>query len=232
MASQDERLWATSEVLSGMKVVKLQAWEDKFKGFIACMRAAKFKWLIGTQQKRNYATILYWLMPTIVTSIVLIACILMNMTLTSTIMFTLLATFRIIQDPIRTVPDVLSAIIQAHVAFQRLDVFLQEEELSCCDAVKRETCKASEYVVRVDSAVLSWNPEELKPFLRNLVVKRGEKVAICGAFGSGKSTLLQSILGELPKLQGSVSVMKFYDADLLKTRSQVHAKVVCVCACI
>ena len=59
----------------------------------------------------------------------------------------------------------------------RLDVFLQEEELSC-DAVKRDTCKASEYAVRVDSAVLSWNPEELKPFLRNvnLVMKRGEKL--------------------------------------------------------
>ena len=119
-------------------------------------------------------------MPTIVTAIVLITCILMNMTLTSTIVFTVLATFRIIQGPVRTVPDMLSAIIQAHVTFQHLDVLLQEEELSC-DAVKRDTCKASEYAVRVDSAVLSWNTEELKPSLRNvnLVVKRGEKVAIC-----------------------------------------------------
>ena len=106
MASQDERLRATNEVLSGMKVIKLQAWEDKFKGFIARMRAAEFKWLTGTQQKRNtttilywlmnYATILYWLMPTIVTAIVRITCILMNVTLTSTIVFTVLATFPII----------------------------------------------------------------------------------------------------------------------------------------
>lgn len=207
MAAQDERLRATSEILSGMKVIKLQAWEDKFKGFISRMRALEFKWLTGTQQKRNYATILYWLMPTIVTAVVLITCILMNMTLTTTIVFTVLATFRIIQDPIRTVPDVLSAIIQAHVAFQRLDLFLQEEELPA-DAVKKDTHCFSEYAIRVDSATLSWDPEDLKPSLRNinLVVKRGEKLAICGAIGSGKSTLLYSILGEIPKLQGSVEV--------------------------
>ena len=134
-------------------------------------------------------------MPTIVTAIVLITCILMNMTLTSTIVFTVLATFRIIQDPIRIVPDVLSAIIQAHVAFERLDVFLQEEELSC-DAVKRDTCKASEYAVRVENVVLSWNPEELKPFLRNvnLVVKHGEKVAICRG---GKLAIVGMVVTQL-----------------------------------
>lgn len=207
MVAQDERLRATSEILSGIKVIKLQAWEEKFQGFIVRMRALEFKWLSGTQQKRNYATILYWLMPTIVTAVVLITCILLNMTLTSTIVFTVLATFRIIQDPIRTVPDVLSAIIQAHVAFKRLDVFLQEEELPV-DAVKRDFYTGSEYAIRVDSASLSWNPEDPKPTLRNinLVVRRGEKVAICGAIGSGKSTLLYSILGEIPKRQGSVEV--------------------------
>lgn len=207
MAAQDERLRATSEVLSGMKVIKLQAWEDKFNAFIERMRESEFKWLSGTQQKRNYATILYWLMPTIVTSVVLITCILIKMTLTSTIVFTVLATFRIIQDPIRTVPDVLSAVIQAHVAFKRLDVFLQEDELPA-NAVGRDASKVSEYAIRVDGAMLSWNPDESKPTLRdiNLVVRRGEKVAVCGAIGSGKSTLLHSILGEIPKLHGSVQV--------------------------
>jgi ABC-type transport system involved in cytochrome bd biosynthesis fused ATPase/permease subunit len=36
-------------------------------------------------------------------------------------------------------------------------------------------------------------------------VKQGQKLAICGEVGSGKSTLLAAILGEVPKLRGSVS---------------------------
>ena len=39
----------------------------------------------------------------------------------------------------------------------------------------------------------------------NLEVRPGEKVAICGEVGSGKSTLLAAILGEVPKIQGTVS---------------------------
>lgn len=48
----------------------------------------------------------------------------------------------------------------------------------------------------------------MKPALRNidLMVKVGEKVAICGEVGSGKSSLLAAILGELSAdIEGVVS---------------------------
>lgn len=38
----------------------------------------------------------------------------------------------------------------------------------------------------------------------NLQVKRGVRVAVCGTVGSGKSSLLSCILGEIPKISGTV----------------------------
>ena len=37
-------------------------------------------------------------------------------------------------------------------------------------------------------------------------VKQGMRVAICGTIGSGKSSLLSCILGEVPKISGTVKL--------------------------
>jgi ABC-type multidrug transport system fused ATPase/permease subunit len=210
MVAQDERLRATSEVLSGIKVIKLQAWEEKFMAFLQKMRDVECKWLYETQTKRNYANVAYWSMPTIVTSVVLAACILLGMELTYTLVFTILATFRIIQDPIRGVPDVLSTFIQARVSLRRLSEFLEEEELSDSIVGRDRSGRESEFAVLVDRAYLSWDPHAFKPSLRdiNVAVRRGQKVAVCGTIGSGKSTLLLALLGEIPKISGKVRSRK------------------------
>lgn len=210
MQTQDERLRATSEILQGMKVIKLQAWEEKFDVFIQEKRQLEFKYLEETQNKRNYTTIIYWLLPIVLTCVVLTTCLLINVTLTSTLVFTVLATFRIIQDPVRITPEVLASIIQAQISFARMEKFMQEEELpeEALTSLHNGLAATSEYVVRVDNASLSWSLEEPRPTLCNLniVVKQGEKVAVCGSVGGGKSSLLLALLGEMPKLSGSVQL--------------------------
>lgn len=208
METQDERLRATSEVLLGMKVIKLQGWEEKFDVFIHEKRDVEFKNLAETQNKRNWATIIYWLLPIVLTCVVLATCLFIDITLTSTLVFTVLATFRIIQDPVRITPEVLASIIQAQISLGRLQKFLEEKELSeeALSTVPNGPIGVSEYMVRVDNTAFSWNPEEPQLTLRNInmVVKRGETIAVCGTVGSGKSSLLLALLGEMPKLSGSV----------------------------
>ncbi|CBI35972.3 unnamed protein product, partial [Vitis vinifera] len=54
----------------------------------------------------------------------------------------------------------------------------------------------------------NWDPKSTILTLRdvNMEVKWGQKVAVCGPVGAGKSSLLYAILGEIPKVSGTVDV--------------------------
>lgn len=95
--------------------------------------------------------------------------------------------------------------MQVQVSLGRIGEFLKGDELENC--VERNQNDA--HAVEMQDATLSWQPgAKTKPTLRgiNLNVKPGDHVAVCGAVGSGKSTLLYSIMGEIPKISGRVSV--------------------------
>ncbi|KAK8992696.1 hypothetical protein V6N11_048768 [Hibiscus sabdariffa] len=210
MISQDERLRAISEILNSMKIIKLQSWEEKFKGLIESLRSNEFKWLAKQQFLRPYAFILYWISQAIVSSAVFLGCALFGSApLNAGAIFTVLATLRIMAEPVRMLPNALSILIQVKVSFGRIHTFLIEDELMK-DEVSTFPLQNSDKSVTVDAGNFSWVPEIASPTLRNveLEIKRGQKIAVCGPVGAGKSSILYAVLGEIPKLSGTDCVMK------------------------
>lgn len=212
MVAQDERLKASSEALVNMKVLKLYAWETHFKNVIERLREVEYKWLSAVQLRRAYNSFLFWSSPVLVSAATFGMCYFVGVPLYASNVFTFVATLRLVQDPIRTIPDVIGVVIQAKVAFARIVKFLDAPELHT-ENVRRKT-NTENCSILLKSANLSWEENPLKPTLKDirLEVKPGEKVAICGEVGSGKSTLLAAILGEVPKIQGTVSIsVLFYE---------------------
>lgn len=152
------------------------------------------------------ATILFWMTPAIVSSVVFSTYCYLGHSLTPSIAFTALAAFRIIQDPIRQVPEVLAIIIQVRVSLSRLGNYLHDDEIQD-DAVIEGPASYEKPAVMITDGTFSWEPSQPKSTLRDIIlnVNPGNRVAVCGSVGSGKSTLLYSILGEIPKLSGTVS---------------------------
>ena len=117
--------------------------------------------------------------------------------------------------------DVIGVVIQAKIAFARIVKFLEAPELPNSHVQQICNLESVDHSIFINSAEFSWEENLSKPTLRdlNLEVRLGEKVAVCGEVGSGKSTLLAAILGEVPKIQGTVS---FYCSFTFFSSYKVH----------
>ncbi|XP_035539240.1 ABC transporter C family member 8-like isoform X1 [Juglans regia] len=208
MIAQDERLRTTSEILNSMKIIKLQSWEEKFKNLIESLRDSEFKWLAEAHFKKAYGTLLYWTSPTIISSVIFLGCaILRSAPLNASTIFTILATLRCMGEPVRLIPEALSVLIQVKVSLDRLNIFLLDDELQH-DEIIRTPSQILDKSIKIQCGNFSWDSEFMAPTLReiNLEINPGKKIGICGPVGAGKSSLLYSILGEIPKVSGTVNV--------------------------
>ena len=207
MVAQDKRLKAITEALANMKVLKLYAWEKHFKNVIQVLRKEEQEWILAVLLQKGYYLILFWSSPILVSVATFWACYFFGVPLSASNVFTFLASLRIVQEPIRIIPDVAGVFIEAKVSLTRILKFLEAPELQDRYAMQKCNDKELEQSILINATEISWESNSAKAVLRNinLAVKPGEKVAICGEVGSGKSTLLAAILGEVPNIKGIVS---------------------------
>ncbi|KAK8945563.1 ABC transporter C family member 9 [Platanthera guangdongensis] len=207
MEAKDDRMKSTSEVLRNMKILKLQALDTQYLHKLETLRETECGWLWKSLRLQAISAFIFWGAPTFISAITFGACILMGIPLTAGRVLSAMATFRMLQEPIFNLPDVLSALAQAKVSADRVSSYLQEDEIKS-DAVEVIDKSETELEVEIEEGIFSWNLESEFPTLCDiqLRVRRGMKVAVCGTVGSGKSSLISSVLGEIPKLGGRVKI--------------------------
>ncbi|KAI3422990.1 uncharacterized protein J3R85_011519 [Psidium guajava] len=208
MEAQDKRLKAIAEALSNMKVLKLYAWDKHFKQVIEELRKDESEGIAAVLRQKGNCLVLYWSSPVLVPVFTFWACYFMGIPLTASNVFIFLASLRIVQQPIRLIPEVVGSFIEAKVSLSRIAEFLEATELEDKPTKQQSDTEVLEMAVFLDSREISWDSGTSKVTLRNinLSVRKEEKVAICGEVGSGKSTLLAAILGEVPFINGIVRV--------------------------
>uniref|UniRef100_A0A8C9ZRY3 Multidrug resistance-associated protein 1 n=1 Tax=Sander lucioperca TaxID=283035 RepID=A0A8C9ZRY3_SANLU len=197
MKSKDNRIKLMNEMLNGIKVLKLYAWELAFKDKVSEIRESELRVLKKAAYLGAVSTFTWICAPFLVALSTFSVFVLIDEhnVLDAQKAFVSLALFNILRFPLNMLPMVISSMVQASVSLKRLRVFLSHEELQE-DSVEHKAV----------AGCTEWSCVSLCVCRLNVCIPEGSLVAVVGHVGSGKSSLLSALLGEMEKLEGSVAV--------------------------
>ncbi|CAN8006110.1 unnamed protein product [Ixodes hexagonus] len=206
MGFKDIRLRQINEILNGIKVLKLSAWELPFMEKVKETRTKELSFLKRFALLDSVFGFLWGVAPH-VAALASFATFLMvspNNHLTPSIAFASFSLFMLLRFPMGILPDVISRLVRFVVSLGRLSKFLSEPEL---DEHTVGGSPALGKSMTLEQATFAWSNQD-SPVLKdiNLHVTKGSLVAVVGSVGSGKSSLLSAILGNLEKISGSVDI--------------------------
>ncbi|KAK1939976.1 Multidrug resistance-associated protein 1 [Phytophthora citrophthora] len=128
MEVKDERIKICNEVLAGMKVIKMQAWEHSFTKRVLEYRSEELSKLRTYIYALSGFMTLFSGIPSLVTVASFYTYVKLGNTLDVGTALTSLALFNILRFPLFMLPQVVGAIVEAKVSINRLSSYFQEEE--------------------------------------------------------------------------------------------------------
>ncbi|KAJ8786685.1 hypothetical protein J1605_006174 [Eschrichtius robustus] len=210
MKSKDNRIKLMNEILNGIKVLKLYAWELAFKDKVLAIRQEELKVLKKSAYLAAVGTFTWVCTPFLVAlcTFAVYVTIDKNNILDAQKAFVSLALFNILRFPLNILPMVISSIVQASVSLKRLRIFLSHEELEP-DSIQRWPIKdaGATNSITVKNATFTWARSD-PPTLHGITfsIPEGSLVAVVGQVGCGKSSLLSALLAEMDKVEGHVAI--------------------------
>uniref|UniRef100_A0A8C3SMI9 ABC-type glutathione-S-conjugate transporter n=1 Tax=Chelydra serpentina TaxID=8475 RepID=A0A8C3SMI9_CHESE len=198
MKNTDQRVKLLNEILHGIKILKLYAWEPSYQKKVVEIREREIDVLKSSGYLTTFSMLTLTCIPFMVSLATFGVYFLLDEenVLTATKVFTSISLFNILRLPLFDLPTVISAVAQTKVSLGRLEDFLYSEDLDPQDI---DTNYSGSNVYRGLLLFVFLNVSSL-----NMKIPEGSLVAVVGQVGSGKSSLISAILGEMNKFEGTV----------------------------
>ncbi|RDD40608.1 Multidrug resistance-associated protein 1 [Trichoplax sp. H2] len=208
MKFKDTRTKLMNEVLNGIKVLKLYAWEKSFIKKVLDIRKLELRQLFISSVLHSAVYFTWANAPFLVALATFTTYVLSGNTLTASKAFVSISLFNVLSYPITTLPASIAVIIQASVSLKRLSDFLKLHEMDESNVNRSMPPKFDRSSVVIEKGNFKWGADEKETILHNVdfEVPAGSLVAVVGHVGGGKSSLLSAILGEMDKVAGDVYV--------------------------
>ncbi|XP_078381397.1 ATP-binding cassette sub-family C member 3-like [Oculina patagonica] len=207
MLKKDSRIVIMDEVLSGIKALKLYAWEEYFLNKVMQIRNHELKYLRKASCLNAVTEFTFTCAPFLFSFAMFGVYVLTGNEMTASKAIVALSLINIIRIPFTGLPTAIVTLVQALVSVKRITEFLNLDEVNPNNIQRSMPEGNSGSAVYVQNGLFSWDKDEL-PVLEdiNMDIPSGSLVAVVGPVGSGKSSLLSALLGETEKLKGLVAV--------------------------
>ncbi|WFD05253.1 hypothetical protein MVES1_000581 [Malassezia vespertilionis] len=208
LRTKDARLDLSCELLACMKTLKFYAWEKPFKERMANIRSSELQQLRQTflLYAINRLTFVATPMLVILTTFGTHTLVFHEPLIASKV-FTALALFNLLRNPLSDMPAKLLWFINSVVSMRRIVKFLDEPDTTKYMQFVTDETESQPKIIQIgfQDATFSYAQTAASQFqLRDLNCKfPTEKLSIVsGPVGSGKTSLLLALLGEMHRISG------------------------------
>eukprot|EP01084_Bolivina_argentea_P273095 465124_1 len=218
MNRSDERVQLITELIRGIRMVKLSSFELALMDRVSECRKSELKYV----SKKNFYLSLIILSNFLIPAIMLfttliIYCFVFKNKINSNIALFIIMLFAIIQLSVRAIPIVIGSIVSFLVSSNRVDMFYERESVNIHGVTGNNN--DDDIAIEIQNGLFVWMVEDhdtetneenhkIGFSLKNISMKitRGKLIAIIGSVGCGKTSLLQSILCEMKCNKGHINI--------------------------
>ncbi|XP_056646549.1 probable multidrug resistance-associated protein lethal(2)03659 [Diorhabda sublineata] len=222
----DERVRLMNEILSGIQVIKMYAWEKPFASMVAKARRYEIKSIRSNSFLRGIFLSFIMYNTRMALFVCILAYVLDGNSITAEKVFVLTTYYNVLRQSMTVFfPQGIAQIAEGRMSVKRLNKFMLFEEI---DLVKNrmpnlldtsgslmsaplngiEKPEKEELGISLTNVSAKWSEMSVDNTLTNinLKIKPGQLLGVIGPVGSGKSSLLHVILQELPLVEGNLKI--------------------------
>lgn len=198
----DQRVKLMAEVIAGIQVIKMYAWEIPFEKIIRFARKKEIDVLTKASYLRGVFVSCMVFIERTTLYLTIVCYVLLGNVITAEKVFSMAQYFNILQLAVAICyPMAITFGAESLVSIKRLQDFLSLGEKP--ESVIKKNTNSDIVLTKIKA---EWTSQI--PTLINLSLKipKGNLCAIVGPVGAGKSSLLQLLLGELVPKQGEILI--------------------------
>ncbi|XP_078513731.1 ATP-binding cassette sub-family C member 4 [Lissotriton helveticus] len=207
-ALTDTRIRTMNEVISGMRIIKMYAWEESFTKLVNEIRRNEIAKILRSSYLRAINVSFFFVSSKIIVFVTFTTYVLLGNTISASRVFVAVSLYGAVRLTVTLFfPSAIEKVAEAVISIRRIKNFLLLDEVS-----KRkqdwQNEKEEAALVLMQDVTCYWDKAIETPTLKNIScsVRPGELLAVIGPVGSGKSSLLSAVLGELSKDEGFLDV--------------------------